>query len=201
MPSNEVGGGRISGKIPPWMIAVLIVAAVSAVSYPNLYGFWGRDDFAQLALARMIGAPWALFVTDHFFVAGSIFRPLGFFSQWLCVTMFGTDYAPNAAFDIALHAAVAVCLFRVLLRPSIPPLIAALCALLFALHPVQVGVGGPIAMVGLLAVLAVVQTGSLFSADAWNNVTFTAAEIRNPKRNLPLSPSSTPSSPNSAPPP
>lgn len=55
------------------------------------------------------------------------------------------------------------------------------------LHPVQVGVGGPIAMVGLLAVLAVVQTGSLFSADAWNNVTYTAGEIRNPKRNLPLS--------------
>ena len=55
------------------------------------------------------------------------------------------------------------------------------------LHPVQVGVGGPIAMVGLLAVIAVVQTGSLFSADAWNNVTFTAGEIRNPKRNLPLS--------------
>ena len=55
------------------------------------------------------------------------------------------------------------------------------------LHPVQVGVGGPIAMVGLLAVLAVVQTGSLFSADAWNNVTFTAGEIKNPKRNLPLS--------------
>ncbi|QNI34630.1 amino acid permease [Alloacidobacterium dinghuense] len=55
------------------------------------------------------------------------------------------------------------------------------------LHPVQVGVGGPIAMVGLLAILAVVQTGSLFSADAWNNVTYTAGEIRNPKRNLPLS--------------
>jgi APA family basic amino acid/polyamine antiporter len=32
-----------------------------------------------------------------------------------------------------------------------------------------------------------VQTGSLFSADAWNNVTYTAGEIRNPKRNLPLS--------------
>jgi APA family basic amino acid/polyamine antiporter len=55
------------------------------------------------------------------------------------------------------------------------------------LHPVQVGVGGPIAMVGLLTILAVVQTGSLFSADAWNNVTYTAGEVRNPKRNLPLS--------------
>jgi basic amino acid/polyamine antiporter, APA family len=29
--------------------------------------------------------------------------------------------------------------------------------------------------------------GSLFSADAWNDVTFTAGEVKNPKRNLPLS--------------
>jgi len=36
-------------------------------------------------------------------------------------------------------------------------------------------------------VIAVVQVGSLFSSDAWNNVTFTAGEIRNPRRNLPLS--------------
>ncbi|MEO8735219.1 MAG: amino acid permease [Edaphobacter sp.] len=54
-------------------------------------------------------------------------------------------------------------------------------------HAVQVGVGGPMAYVGLLTIVAVVQVGSLFSADAWNNVTFTAGEIRNPKRNLPLS--------------
>jgi APA family basic amino acid/polyamine antiporter len=33
----------------------------------------------------------------------------------------------------------------------------------------------------------VAQVGSLFSADAWNNVTFTAGEVKNPKRNLPLS--------------
>lgn len=55
------------------------------------------------------------------------------------------------------------------------------------LHPVQVGIGGPTAMVGFFTILAVVQVGSLFSADAWNNVTFTAGEVRNPKRNLPLS--------------
>jgi APA family basic amino acid/polyamine antiporter len=55
------------------------------------------------------------------------------------------------------------------------------------LHPVQVGIGGPITMVGLLTILAVAQTGSLFAADAWNNVTFTAGEVRNPRRNLPLS--------------
>jgi len=54
-------------------------------------------------------------------------------------------------------------------------------------HQVQVGVGGPIQYVGIFTVIAVVQVGSLFSSDAWNNVTFTAGEIRNPKRNLPLS--------------
>jgi APA family basic amino acid/polyamine antiporter len=31
------------------------------------------------------------------------------------------------------------------------------------------------------------MVGSLFSSDAWNNVTFTAGEVLNPKRNLPLS--------------
>ncbi|MGD0796931.1 MAG: amino acid permease [Acidobacteriaceae bacterium] len=54
-------------------------------------------------------------------------------------------------------------------------------------HAVQVGVGGPTVLVGLLTVVAVVQVGSLFSSDAWNNVTFTAGEIENPRRNLPLS--------------
>ena len=36
-------------------------------------------------------------------------------------------------------------------------------------------------------VVGVAMVGALFSSDAWNNVTFTAGEIRNPKRNLPLS--------------
>ena len=55
------------------------------------------------------------------------------------------------------------------------------------LHPVQVGAQGPIVMVNLIVILAVVQVGSLFAADAWNNVTFTAGEIKNPRRNVPLS--------------
>jgi APA family basic amino acid/polyamine antiporter len=56
-----------------------------------------------------------------------------------------------------------------------------------ALHPVQVGVGGPLVLVNVIVILAVVQVGSLFSADAWNNITFTAGEVKNPKRNIPLS--------------
>jgi APA family basic amino acid/polyamine antiporter len=56
-----------------------------------------------------------------------------------------------------------------------------------SLHPVEVGIGGPMVLVNLAVILAVVQVGSLFSADSWNNVTFTAGEIKNPKRNIPLS--------------
>jgi APA family basic amino acid/polyamine antiporter len=40
---------------------------------------------------------------------------------------------------------------------------------------------------GLLVAICVSQTGSLFSADAWNNITFTAGEVKEPRRNLPLS--------------
>jgi APA family basic amino acid/polyamine antiporter len=40
---------------------------------------------------------------------------------------------------------------------------------------------------GLLLALGTAMVGSLFSADAWNNVTFTAGEVKNPQRNLPLS--------------
>jgi APA family basic amino acid/polyamine antiporter len=40
---------------------------------------------------------------------------------------------------------------------------------------------------GLFVALAVAQVGSLFSADAWNNIGFTAAEVKNPKRDVALS--------------
>lgn len=39
---------------------------------------------------------------------------------------------------------------------------------------------------GMLIALCVSQTGSLFSADSWHDITFVAGEVRNPKRNLPL---------------
>lgn len=40
---------------------------------------------------------------------------------------------------------------------------------------------------GLFIALCVAQVGSLFSSDAWNNITFTAGEVKNPRRNIPLS--------------
>ncbi len=39
---------------------------------------------------------------------------------------------------------------------------------------------------GFMAAFGAAMVGSLFSADAWSSVTFTAAEVRNPRRDLPL---------------
>jgi len=40
---------------------------------------------------------------------------------------------------------------------------------------------------GLFVGICVAQTNSLFAADAWNNITFTAGEVKEPRRNIPLS--------------
>lgn len=40
---------------------------------------------------------------------------------------------------------------------------------------------------GLLIALTIAQVGSLFASDAWNNITFTAGEVKEPRRNIPLS--------------
>ena len=58
-------------------------------------------------------------------------------------------------------------------------------AALWAQHDVKEGMGAPL-LVSTITIVAIAQVGSLFSADAWNNVTFAAAEVKNPQRNLPL---------------
>jgi APA family basic amino acid/polyamine antiporter len=42
-------------------------------------------------------------------------------------------------------------------------------------------------VLGMIVAYGVAQVGSLFSADAWNNIGFTAAEVKNPKRDVALS--------------
>ena len=42
-------------------------------------------------------------------------------------------------------------------------------------------------MYGLFIGILIAQTNSLFAAEAWNNITFTAGEVSNPRRNIPLS--------------
>ncbi|MGA9811272.1 MAG: amino acid permease [Terriglobales bacterium] len=45
----------------------------------------------------------------------------------------------------------------------------------------------PATTFGMFVALCTAQIGALYAADAWNNITFTAGEVRNPTRNVPLS--------------
>jgi basic amino acid/polyamine antiporter, APA family len=45
----------------------------------------------------------------------------------------------------------------------------------------------PLSGLALFAAFGAAMVGSLFSSDAWNNITFTAGEVKNPRRNIPLS--------------
>ena len=49
--------------------------------------------------------------------------------------------------------------------------------------------GGPVPLAGfaLIAGIVTAMVGSLFSSDAWNNITFASGEVINPRRNIPLS--------------
>lgn len=48
------------------------------------------------------------------------------------------------------------------------------------------GSNGDSSMTALLSAIGVALIGALFSSDAWNNVTFIASEIKEPKKNIPL---------------
>ncbi|HXB93899.1 MAG TPA: amino acid permease [Puia sp.] len=45
----------------------------------------------------------------------------------------------------------------------------------------------PLVGLAIVGAIAAAMTGSIFSSDAWNNVTFIAGEMKNPKRNIGLS--------------
>ena len=56
----------------------------------------------------------------------------------------------------------------------------------FNLSPVSAGLTAATTF-GLFAAICVSQAGALFSADAWHDITFAAAEVKDPKRTLPRS--------------
>ncbi|HEY9420506.1 MAG TPA: amino acid permease, partial [Thermoanaerobaculia bacterium] len=53
--------------------------------------------------------------------------------------------------------------------------------------PIAAPVAATMGAFALFVAFCVAQVGSLFSSDAWNNITFTAGEVKNPRRNVPLS--------------
>jgi APA family basic amino acid/polyamine antiporter len=106
------------------------------------------------------------------------------------VNIFGikTGAAVQNVFTIAKVSALALLVIAGVFVARNPEAVAANFTNFWRLHVPHSASGtlaGP--FVGVLTILAVGQVGSLFSADAWNNVTFTAGEVKNPRRNLPLS--------------
>ena len=58
---------------------------------------------------------------------------------------------------------------------------------MFRLGAFDPALGVPAAGIfGLVVAISVAQSGSLFAADSWHDITMVAGEVRNPKRNLPL---------------
>ncbi len=54
-------------------------------------------------------------------------------------------------------------------------------------HPVSFAAGLDASTgIGLFLAICIAQSGSLFAADAWHDITFVAAEVKSPSRNLPL---------------
>jgi basic amino acid/polyamine antiporter, APA family len=148
------------GRVPPWKVGPMVLGNMDiGINTANLAGI---VVILVLALINVFGVKLGALVQNVFTTAKT--------AALLGLVILGVLFGRNAA---AMHANFGANFWR--------------GASWHDLHAVQVGVGGPMAMVGLLTILAVVQTGSLFSADAWNNVTYTAGEVRNPKRNLPLS--------------
>ena len=148
------------GRVPAWKIGPMVLGNMDiGISTANLAGI---VIILLLAVVNVFGVKLGALVQNVFTTAKTV--------ALLGLVVLGVLFGRNA---LAMHANFGANFWR--------------GASWHDLHAVQVGVGGPIAMVGLLTILAVVQTGSLFSADAWNNVTYTAGEVKNPKRNLPLS--------------
>jgi basic amino acid/polyamine antiporter, APA family len=147
--------------VPPWQVGPMVLGNMDiGVSTANLAGI---VVVVLLAVVNIFGVGLGAIIQNIFTSAKAIALAA------LIILAFTVGHTVEA-----LHANFAAGQFW-------------MNASLSSLHPVEVGAGGPTVLVNLFVILAVVQVGSLFSADAWNNITFTAGEVKNPKRNLPLS--------------
>jgi hypothetical protein len=118
---------------------LVIVALCLLVFWPGFWADWGRDDYMQLAMARLVDSPWAFFTTDHFPLPNSVFRPMGFASFWLGQALAGTNFQGHALISFALFASTALLLFALLRRFDVGALAALLATAVFAVHPVAIG--------------------------------------------------------------
>jgi hypothetical protein len=118
---------------------VLIILSSAVWFWPGVHGDWGRDDYMQLAMARLVGSPWAFFTTDHFHLPSGAFRPMGYASFWLGQALYDTSFQDHAVMSWVFLQIIAIGLWMLLRRFAIAPLPALLATLIFVAHPVAIG--------------------------------------------------------------
>ncbi|MBI5382257.1 MAG: tetratricopeptide repeat protein [Opitutae bacterium] len=119
---------------PTLGLAALLVAAVGVAFWPALRGQFIWDDDLHVTANPTIVGPlglWEIWTTS----AANYF-PLVLTNFWLQHALWGLNPLPYHVVTLALHAASAVLLWRLLWRLDVPG--AWLGAALWALHPVQV---------------------------------------------------------------
>ena len=154
-----------------------------------------------VAFGKYLGnfIPW---VTDTTWLGPHLEVPLLRISQSISVGPYHLGLTPTRLSAIAVVALLTVVnLYGVRLGSRIQDLftvakiggLAALIGLGLWFHPAVPPVAGPYphqlgdVPLPFLTALLVVQTGSMFSADAWNSITFIAGEVKEPRRTIPFS--------------
>src|SRR6185312_6734987 len=155
------GAPSVRFGAPVFSPVLVLALSVAIVYWPAVSADWIRDDYWNLAVARMVGDPWALFVTDHFHAPASHFRPLAYFAYWATQAMFGAGHTAQALVEGFIHLAVTILLYRLMRQVAgIGPSLVA--ALLFGVHPAVVTTaawyadrGGHLALLFTLAAMLV----------------------------------------------
>lgn len=105
---------------------------------PALHAYFIQDDFAFLAMGRLLHQPWLLFVDDHF--PGSMyFRPLGILLWYLVCRFAEAAAAPQYLVNLILHLACVGALYTLLQRLRPNGSTNALWVALYAVHPLAIG--------------------------------------------------------------
>jgi basic amino acid/polyamine antiporter, APA family len=190
--------GSLWGFLYGWTLFLVIqtgtVAAVG-VAFGKFLGHF----FPSVAATHWLVGPFHVGVAQPFGIAlGGMDMGLNtqnlagivivIFLTWLNVFGIKTGAAVQNVFTIAKVSALAALVLAGIIVGRNAQAIAANYGNFWRLnlpHSASGVAAGP--FVGVLTIIAVAQVGSLFSSDAWNNVTFTAGEVKNPRRNLPLS--------------
>lgn len=178
--------GPLPGFLYGWTLFLVIqtgsIAAVG-VAFAKFLGVFapvvsGDTVLLDLGTATLAGDVYAFQVSADQVVAIAVVAAL----TWLnCVGVEAGKWVQNVFTALKLLALLGV-IGLALFAPTAPD--AALAQNDFWTPVVE---GKALSGYGLAAALGVAMVGSLFAADAWNNITFVGAEVKDPRRTIALS--------------